>query len=282
MEQDNTTDVRLSVSIVLYNSPLELLLRTLDSLALSVADASRFRSIPHVDVHIIDNSQETASRDETRSALAKCTAGELLNLRYIENGENSGFGAGHNKVLDSLDSTYHLILNPDAELAEETVEAGIACMLDEPGTVLLSPQVWSDGGHQEFLCKRYPSVLVLLLRAFAPRFVRWFFRRRLHHYEMRDACASDQPSDVLLASGCFMLVSTAALQEVGGFDERYFLYFEDFDLSLKLGAKGRKVYHPDMKIVHHGGYAARKGMLHVKLFVRSGIQFFRSHGWRWI
>jgi GT2 family glycosyltransferase len=282
MEQDNTTDVRLSVSIVLYNSPIELLLRTLDSLAQSVAHASRFRSIPRIDVHIIDNSQEVGIRDEAQSALASCSAGELLNLHYIESCENHGFGAGHNKVLDSLDSTYHLILNPDAELGEETVEAGVACMLDEPGTVLLSPQVWSDDGHQEFLCKRYPSVLVLLLRAFAPRFVRRIFRRRLHHYEMRDACAGDLPSDVLLASGCFMLVSTAALQEVGGFDERYFLYFEDFDLSLKLGGKGRKVYNPSMKIVHHGGYAARKGMLHVKLFVRSGVQFFRSHGWRWI
>lgn len=282
MEQDNTTDVKLSVSIVLYNSPVELLLRTLDSLARSVAYASRFRSIPPVDVHIIDNSQEVSAREESRVALADCSAAELLNLIYIESDENRGFGAGHNKVLDSLDSTYHLILNPDAELSEETVEAGIASMLDEPGTVLLSPQVWSDGGHQEFLCKRYPSVLVLLLRAFAPRFIRRVFRHRLHHYEMRDACADDAPSDVLLASGCFMLVSTAALQEVGGFDERYFLYFEDFDLSLKLGGKGRKVYHPNLKIVHHGGYAARKGMLHVKLFVRSGVQFFRAHGWRWI
>jgi GT2 family glycosyltransferase len=282
MEQDNTTDVRLSVSIVLYNSPVELLLRTLDSLAQSVAYASRCRSIPRIDVHIIDNSLEADTRDEVRVALASFSADKLMNLHYIESGENRGFGAGHNKVLTSLDSTYHLILNPDAELAEETVEAGIACMLDEPGTVLLSPQVWSDGGHQEFLCKRYPSVLVLLLRAFAPRFVSRLFRRRLHHYEMRDACANDEPSEVLLASGCFMLVSTAALQEVGGFDEQYFLYFEDFDLSLKLGGKGRKVYHPGMKIVHHGGYAASKGMLHVKLFVRSGIQFFRSHGWRWI
>ena len=101
-------------------------------------------------------------------------------------------------------------------------------------------------------------------------------------YEMRDVCSGEAPVDVAIASGCFMLVRTAALRAVGGFNEDFFLYFEDFDLSLRLAEKGRLVFEPRMHIVHHGGYAANKGRAHVKYFIRSGIRFFNRHGWRLI
>jgi GT2 family glycosyltransferase len=152
----------------------------------------------------------------------------------------------------------------------------------DAGIALVSPHVTGGDGRQEFLCKRYPSVLVLLLRAFAPRFVQERFRSRLDRYEMADVCGAGERVDVTLASGCFMLVPTRLLKTVGGFDERYFLYFEDFDLSLRLGACGRLVFDPAVRIVHHGGYAARKGPRHVAYFIRSGVRFFRQHGWCWI
>jgi GT2 family glycosyltransferase len=108
------------------------------------------------------------------------------------------------------------------------------------------------------------------------------FQRRLEHFEMRDCCAGTEEVDVLLASGCCMLVRAETIKAIEGFDERYFLYFEDFDLSLRIAGLGRVVYFPPMKIVHHGGYAASKGFMHVKLFMQSGIRFFNNHGWRWI
>ena len=79
-----------------------------------------------------------------------------------------------------------------------------------------------------------------------------------------------------------MLAPTGALLGVGGFNERYFLYFEDFDLSIRLRGEGRLLFEPAMQIVHHGGYAARKGFRHVGYFICSGIRFFNDHGWRWI
>ena len=121
-----------------------------------------------------------------------------------------------------------------------------------------------------------------MLRGFAPGFIQNLFRQRLDQYEMKSECSSEETVDVVLASGCFMLVRTAALRAIGGFNEDYFLYFEDFDLSLRLGGQGRLVFNPAMRIVHHGGYAASKGMLHVKYFITSGITFFNRHGWRWI
>ena len=79
-----------------------------------------------------------------------------------------------------------------------------------------------------------------------------------------------------------MLVRGECLTAVEGFDERYFLYFEDFDLSLRLGRLGKLLFAPQVRIVHHGGYAARKGWRHLQMFMRSGLRFFNQHGWRWI
>jgi GT2 family glycosyltransferase len=71
------------------------------------------------------------------------------------------------------------------------------------------------------------------------------------------------------------------LKRLGGFDPRYFLYFEDFDLSLRTPQHARIAYVPSVRIVHHGGGAARKGLRHVRLFLTSAIRFFDQHGWTW-
>jgi GT2 family glycosyltransferase len=94
--------------------------------------------------------------------------------------------------------------------------------------------------------------------------------------------AADDGADVVLASGCFMLLRSAAFRAVGGFDERYFLYFEDYDLSMRLAGEGVLRFQPAMAIVHHGGYAASKGWRHIGLFMRSGYRFFSQYGWQWI
>ena len=173
-------------------------------------------------------------------------------------------------------------LHPYVVLDEGALSAGIRCLDADPDVQLASPHVESPEGQQEFLCKRYPSVWVLLLRAFAPGALKRRFDESLAAYEYRDLCTRNQPVDVELASGCFMLVRTEALGTIGGFDEAFFLYFEDFDLSLRLARVGRLVYLPAMRIVHHGGYAASKGFRHIRMFVVGGIRFFNRHGWRWI
>jgi hypothetical protein len=78
-----------------------------------------------------------------------------------------------------------------------------------------------------------------------------------------------------------MLVKRRAIDITGGFDPRYFLYFEDFDWSVRLARTGQLVYLPSFRIVHHGGGAARKGWRHIRWFVQSGTRFYRRHGWRW-
>jgi GT2 family glycosyltransferase len=99
---------------------------------------------------------------------------------------------------------------------------------------------------------------------------------------MRDLPEQEPSTDIPIISGCFMLFRTAALRSVGGFDEHYFLYFEDFDLCLRVHAEGTLAYLPSMHIVHLGGNSARKGLRHIVMFARSGLRFYCTHGWRLI
>ncbi|MDE2584240.1 MAG: glycosyltransferase family 2 protein [Betaproteobacteria bacterium] len=192
---------------------------------------------------------------------------------------NVGFGHGHNLVLDQV-GNYHLILNPDVGMAEDSLVAGLGFMVGHPECGLLTPAAfWADGSRQ-YLCKREPSLFDLLLRGFAPAPVKHLFARRLARYEMQDCIAEAVVWDPPIVSGCFMLFRGDVLRALGGFDPRYFLYFEDFDLSLRAGKVSRIAYVPAVRIVHHGGNAARKGWAHIRMFGRSAVTFFGTHGWR--
>ena len=145
-----------------------------------------------------------------------------------------------------------------------------------------SPAIVDGQGQPESGCKRYPSVFDFMLRGFAPSWLRQRFRRRLQHYEMRDLTSDRIQADVPIISGCFMLFRHDALRQLGGFDPRYFLYFEDFDLSIRARTVGHLSYLPQMCITHLGGNSAKKGLHHILMFGRSAYRFFSSHGWRWL
>jgi len=123
-------------------------------------------------------------------------------------------------------------------------------------------------------------VWVLFLRGFAPAVLRRRFAQAIDHYEMRDVIADRFVPSVPLASGCFMLARTPLLARVGGFDPRFFMYFEDYDLSLRMGREAQVAYVPQARILHHGGDASNKGLRHVAWFVRSAWRFFARHGWK--
>ncbi|MBW8838229.1 MAG: glycosyltransferase, partial [Burkholderia sp.] len=162
---------------------------------------------------------------------------------------------------------------PDVELEPSALVEALAAARAHPEVGMLAPAVYGDDGHLQYLCKRYPSVWVLFLRGFAPAMLRRRFARAIEHYEMRDVIADRFVPSVPLASGCFMLARTALLARVGGFDPRFFMYFEDYDLSLRVGREAQVAYVPRARILHHGGEASRKGWRHVAWFVRSAWRF---------
>jgi len=276
-----TGTVRVSIAMVTYNSSLDLLYKTLDSLCRALRYARARGLGVNVQLLVADNSTSPVYWLRVRN-LIDSYAHKFDSVELWSSGANIGYGAAHNQALDRSGSQYHLILNPDVEMDEDALLTGLRYIQSHSDVALVSPNVRDPQGQVQYLCKRYPSILVLSLRAWAPRFLRERFRSYLYSYEIRDNRGSDTLADVPLVSGCCICARTSALRRVSGFSRGFFMYFEDFDLSLRLHSIGRLVYLPAMRIVHHGGSSSRKGVRHVSMFVHSAWKFFRRHGWRWI
>jgi GT2 family glycosyltransferase len=277
--------VTLTVSIVTYQPDLALLDRCLGTLAKALDVARTDGVLRAANVVLVDN---TVSR-KTAEAVVRLGQARFkdsgVTMNYLHRHANIGYGSAHNLVMHGGNTHYHLVLNPDVELAPDALVAGLRFLNARPAIGVLTPAASSSDGEREFLCKRYPSVLDLALRGFAPAGVRRLFRKRLDRYEMRDAVALASAdglvSPVPLMSGCFMLVRRNAVAATGGFDPNYFLYFEDFDWSMRLNRVTQSAYVPSVRIVHHGGGASRKGWRHVVEFAKGAVRFFNKHGWKW-
>ena len=262
---------RLSVSIVVYRPDMSRLERTLADIAEAFVAVARARPGAELDVCVVDNGGLPASFN---AAARGC--------RVLSGHGNVGYGRGHNRALGSA-SDYHLILNPDIEFETDALVEALAFFGAHPEVGLISPYIVSEAGEMQYLCRRFPTVLDLFVRGFLPARLRRRFTSRLARYEMRDLI---NPRDVVfdppIISGCFMLFRTQLLAALGGFDARYFLYFEDYDLSLRAGRAMRIAYVPTVRVTHFGGGASRKGAVHTLMFVASAFKFFNRFGWKWL
>jgi GT2 family glycosyltransferase len=273
----------LSISIVTYRPEAEVLQATIQSLSVALERAFHSQVAQTGAVMLVDNGPGTASKE----LLHRLTKSENLrwlapSMLILSGHGNVGYGRGHNLALRRTNSDFHLVLNPDVILSQSAIVQAIGFLRAHPDVGLLAPETKGPDGAIQYLCKRYPSVVDLLLRGFAPQSVKRRFARRLARYEMHDIVDNATVFDVPIVSGCFMLFRRGVLERIGGFCEDYFLYFEDFDLSLRTGKASRIAYVKDVKIVHFGGDAARKGWRHVLMFARSGIRFFNKHGWKFV
>lgn len=272
----------LTVSVVLHLSDLDRFAATLRGLGRAVATLPVPQPVP---VLVVDQSLDPVYSERLGLLVEDLLAGECspaLTIDLLIHSENRGYGHGHNLARARLatTSTYHLVLNPDVELAEGALAAAVAALESDRRAVLAAPVSSTHGGRREYLAKDYPSLRALLLRGFAPRWLQQLGAPELARYELHHLDTAAEPVEIPIASGACMLIRRQALDVVGGFDERYFLYFEDFDLSLRLARWGRLLQVPDMRIVHHGGAAARKGIQHIRWFAAGAWRFFRQWGWR--
>ena len=269
----------LSVGVVVYHSDLALLRETLASLGAAVARARSEGLLGPVRLTVVDNgSDESAALDGAIAAALPAALGIVTAVRRGHG--NVGYGRGHNLALEDSRAEYHLILNPDAIVETTALAESLSFLRANPDVGMLTPEVRGAAGERQYLCRRYPSVLVLLLRGFAPAWLKRPFRARLERYELRDRMDAEVVRDVPLASGCFMFARRDVLAAVGGFSPEYFLYFEDYDLSMRIRRRSEIAYVQRVRIVHHGGEAAKKGGTHVRLFLGSALRFFRTHGWK--
>jgi GT2 family glycosyltransferase len=268
----------LSVSVVVYRPELAELASTLASLGVACEVLRAERPDLPVELCLVDNGE----LPDVRAALDALQAHHVTTAILSGHG-NVGYGRGHNLAIERANSRYHLVLNPDIDLDRDALLRALDFFEAHPDVGLLTPWIGDEQGHQQFLCRRYPTLLDLFVRGFLPGSLRRMFARRLARYEMRDLINDrDIVWDPPIVSGCFMLFRTNVLKQLAGFDARYFLYFEDYDLSLRAHDVARVVYAPAVRVLHHGGGAARKGSAHIRMFVASAYKFFGRFGWKWL
>lgn len=255
----------ISVSIVTFHTPMEMLKATLESLHAC--------SLP-LDVVVVDNTPG----DEYFSALQK-----LENIRCIKSKANGGYGSGHNIALKAAsDAPYHLILNPDVIIQTGCLETLVATLEKESDIGLAVPKIHYEDGRLQPLNRRNPSVLDLCLRRFVPSCLQTWspIKRRMEYYMMMDH-GYDNGLDVPNASGCCMLFKRNILEKLGGFDERFFMYFEDSDLSRRTRAIARVYYCPEAKITHHWTRGSHTNWRLTLATLNSARKYFGKWGWKW-
>src|SRR5438105_3433671 len=159
----HVTPATLTISIVTYRPDLALLDRTLRALAPSLAAAHEQGALRAANVVLIDNTGSRTSAD----AVIKLGQGMFeyseVTMNYLHGHANIGYGAAHNLVMHGGNTHYHLVLNPDVELAIDALAVGLGYLEEHPEIGVLAPAVSGAHGEREFTCKRYPAVLDLAL-----------------------------------------------------------------------------------------------------------------------
>jgi hypothetical protein len=254
------------ISIVTYNS--KHIFDVLDNLKKEIGNE------PNIRVAVFDNN----SSNEFRNKLKQYS--DFANITFYH--ENNGFGFGHNYNLLNADEKYFLIFNPDIIVTKENLYNMVTVMENDESIALLVPKVLNEDGSIQHLMRRRVTVFDYALRFIPFDFVKKLFAKRLATYECRDI-PQDRLVDINMGSGCFMLIRGDIYKEINGFDERYFMYFEDTDLCLMLKKRNRRVvYTPFSFVVHFYERGSHKNWKLFKIFVKSMVKFFNKWGWKWV
>lgn len=190
--------------------------------------------------------------------------------------ENVGFGSGHNAVLPQLDSKYHFVVNPDITLDDDAVSALCGWMDAHPDVVMATPRLLFPDGTEQYTAKRAPTFLALLSRQVPLPFL----RRVEEHYLMRDEDLT-KPQEIDFCTGCFFVMRTEVFRAMGGFDESYFMYVEDADITRKAQRYGRVMYTPCAHVYHAWHRDANRKWKNFWMQIGSMLHYWRKWGFRW-
>jgi GT2 family glycosyltransferase len=209
-----------------------------------------------------------------------CELAAELGARCIRPDRNVGFGSAHNLAVRSLTtpSRYHLIVNPDISLRQDTLMELTAIMDATPDAGVVMPRVLNSDGSVQHLCKLLPSPLDLVLRRFGSGPWSRLFQDRMNRYDMRTFDYS-RAVYVPVLSGCFMFIRRSVLVDVGGFDERFFLYMEDVDLCRRIGSVARLLFWPWVEVTHGYAQGSYKSAHLLRLHIAAAIAYFNKWGW---
>lgn len=250
--------MRVTASIVTYNNADEII---------SVLQSLSKIKIDNFKIIIVDN----ASTDNTKELIEK----NYSAIELIKSDTNLGFGAGHNVAIRKIESDYHIFINPDITVEENQIEKMLGYMEQHKEVVLLTPKVLNKDGTEQYLPKIFPKFKYIISGSFE-------HKSKLCHkwrsqYTFRNKLIT-QPVEIQYSTGCFMVCRTEALKKVGGFDERYFLHFEDADLTREMMKHGKVIYNPNVYVTHGWHRDNVKDKKIRKIALQSWVKYFMK--WR--
>ena len=204
---------------------------------------------------------------------------ESYNWTYIHNPSNPGFGSSHNIIFDrfSGEADYHLIVNPDISFSNNIVSELIRFLEKNRQAGCVMPKVYYSDGRIQRLAKLLPSPLDFLVRRMPLGLIKRVFNKRL---ELHKADYENGVFRVPFLSGCFLLFRTSVINKCGFFDERFFMYTEDTDLSRRLWISGYSPYYYGKVSVTHGfEKGSAKNLKLLRIHLQSAYAYFNKWGW---
>lgn len=282
--EGKTTFNELIISVVVHTWDADDIENCLKSLNTAIEDATTKRHIGKSTLYLMYNGNEHLDLHITE-LFVHSHYKQPVNLKL--NCENKGYGGTNNTTIRqevTIPTREKCLIVMNSDLILDKLSISHACELlsssEKPG--LVAPMLLSlDGTEQVYGNKRYPNICTLLARLF-PMLLRLKFFENLNTlYEYR----SDQDKNlkmVQICSGSFLLATHEFWFKLGGFNEDFFMYFEDFDLSIRANKLGcEHLYNANVKIKHKGGETGKKPLYHKWLFIQSAFKFFNRHGWKW-
>lgn len=219
-------------------------------------------------IYVVDNSSLEAIKEV-------CTSRD--GVTYIPS-ENRGFGAGHNIALRkslTLGTTYHLVMNSDVAFDPTAISTLIAYMDAHPEAGAAQPRIVGADGRLQYTVRMLPTPFDLILRRFIPK---WAFPGRRARYELHHLDHS-LPFNVPYHQGSFMFLRMDALRKAGLFDERFFMYPEDIDLTRRIHANACTMYLPSATVVHYHRRESYRSFRMLRIHCVNMIRYFNKWGW---
>lgn len=218
---------------------------------------------------VVDNASSDGSQEMVLQRFPQ--------VRLLENAGNVGFGRANNQALQQAQGETLLLLNSDAFLLPGALPLLYQRLSQHPEAGLTAPQLLYEDGSLQRSCYAFPTLTtelwqtLYLDRVFARS--RVFGRYLMTYWDMQDA------REVDVVMGACLLLRREALQQVGFFDEQFFMYSEEVDLCYRLHRAGWKArYEPEAQAVHVWGGSSRRVKTETLLrLYRSRVQFFRKH-----
>lgn len=254
----------LNISIVLYYPKLDQVCHLVQTLL----SAQTIKNI-----YLLDNSPISIGDDGLKKMILS------KKIHYIWNeGENLGYGRAHNiAIRESVwqRTKYHLVMNADIEVQAEDIDRLYNFMEHNANVGQAMPRVVYPNGELQYLCKLLPTPWDVFARRFLPDFIG---KKRRFRYELRHTGYRDI-MNVPYLSGCFMFLRTEAVLQARLFDERYFMYPEDIDLTRTIHRNYLTLYVPEITIVHHHAKGSYKSWHLLWVHVVNMCRYFNKWGW---